>query len=63
MAAHLTEHGRITVKHAEEVIEATDEPVRAVRRKKNSSMVLMAAIAPSPAGTASFMNSPRFLTA
>ncbi|MFO6495392.1 phosphate acyltransferase PlsX [Bacillus sp. z60-11] len=42
IAAHLTEHGRITVKHAEEIIEATDEPVRAVRRKKNSSMVLMA---------------------
>ncbi|WP_195258057.1 phosphate acyltransferase PlsX [Bacillus paralicheniformis] len=42
IADHLTEHGRITVKHAEEVIEATDEPVRAVRRKKNSSMVLMA---------------------
>ncbi|KKB75636.1 MULTISPECIES: phosphate acyltransferase PlsX [Bacillus] len=42
IAGHLTEHGRITVKHAEEVIEATDEPVRAVRRKKNSSMVLMA---------------------
>ncbi|MFT0800710.1 phosphate acyltransferase PlsX [Bacillus swezeyi] len=42
IAAHLIEHGRISVKHAEEVIEATDEPVRAVRRKKNSSMVLMA---------------------
>ena len=25
IAAHLTEHGRITVKHAEEVIEAKDE--------------------------------------
>ncbi|WP_219192122.1 phosphate acyltransferase PlsX [Bacillus paralicheniformis] len=42
IAEHITEHERITVKHAEEVIEATDEPVRAVRRKKNSSMVLMA---------------------
>ncbi|MDA1475574.1 phosphate acyltransferase PlsX [Bacillus changyiensis] len=42
MAAHLTDHERIHIKHAEEVIEATDEPVRAVRRKKNSSMVLMA---------------------
>ncbi|MCY8037229.1 phosphate acyltransferase PlsX [Bacillus paralicheniformis] len=42
IADHITEHERITVKHAEEVIEATDEPVRAVRRKKNSSMVLMA---------------------
>lgn len=28
--------------HTEEKIEATDEPVRAVRRKKNASMVLMA---------------------
>lgn len=33
---------RLTILHADEVIEATDEPVRAVRRKKNSSMVLMA---------------------
>ncbi|WP_102346977.1 phosphate acyltransferase PlsX [Bacillus sp. Marseille-P3661] len=28
--------------HTNEIIEATDEPVRAVRRKKNASMVLMA---------------------
>lgn len=41
--SHLpTTSERITVLHADEVIEATDEPVRAVRRKKNSSMVLMA---------------------
>lgn len=33
---------RITIIHTEEKIESTDEPVRAVRRKKNSSMVLMA---------------------
>jgi glycerol-3-phosphate acyltransferase PlsX len=33
---------RITVIHTEEKIESTDEPVRAVRRKKNASMVLMA---------------------
>jgi glycerol-3-phosphate acyltransferase PlsX len=33
---------RVEVIHTEEVIEATDEPVRAVRRKKGSSMVLMA---------------------
>jgi len=33
---------RITIIHTEEIIEATDEPVRAVKRKKNSSMVLMA---------------------
>ncbi|WP_456275532.1 phosphate acyltransferase PlsX [Bacillus sp. AK128] len=38
----LTSKERITVIHTDEVIEATDEPVRAVRRKKNSSMVLMA---------------------
>jgi glycerol-3-phosphate acyltransferase PlsX len=37
-----TSSDRITVLHADEVIEPTDEPVRAVRRKKNSSMVLMA---------------------
>lgn len=41
--SHLTTTSdRITVLHADEVIEPTDEPVRAVRRKKNSSMVLMA---------------------
>ncbi|MFD1735781.1 phosphate acyltransferase PlsX [Bacillus salitolerans] len=33
---------RIQIIHTDEVIEATDEPVKAVRRKKNSSMVLMA---------------------
>jgi glycerol-3-phosphate acyltransferase PlsX len=38
----LTKDERINIIHTEEVIEATDEPVRAVRRKKNSSMVLMA---------------------
>jgi glycerol-3-phosphate acyltransferase PlsX len=40
--SYLTSDERITVVHTEEVIEATDEPVRAVRRKKQSSMVLMA---------------------
>jgi glycerol-3-phosphate acyltransferase PlsX len=35
-------HERITVVHTEEVILGTDEPVRAVRRKKNASMVLAA---------------------
>jgi phosphate acyltransferase len=40
--SHLTNDERITVIHTDEVIEATDEPVRAVRRKKNASMVLMA---------------------
>jgi phosphate acyltransferase len=38
----LTTNERISIIHTNEVIEATDEPVRAVRRKKNSSMVLMA---------------------
>jgi glycerol-3-phosphate acyltransferase PlsX len=38
----LTSKDRITIIHTEEVIEATDEPVRAVKRKKNASMVLMA---------------------
>jgi phosphate acyltransferase len=38
----LTTEERISIIHTNEVIEATDEPVRAVRRKKNSSMVLMA---------------------
>jgi glycerol-3-phosphate acyltransferase PlsX len=36
----LTNKDRIEVLHTEEVILGTDEPVRAVRRKKNSSMVL-----------------------
>lgn len=39
---HLSTEERICIVHTEEVIEATDEPVRAVRRKKQSSMVLMA---------------------
>ncbi|MEC2077016.1 phosphate acyltransferase PlsX [Metabacillus fastidiosus] len=39
---YLTDDNRITILHTEEIIEATDEPVRAVRRKKNASMVLMA---------------------
>ncbi|WP_226665746.1 phosphate acyltransferase PlsX [Metabacillus litoralis] len=38
----LTDSTRITIIHTDEVIEGTDEPVRAVKRKKNSSMVLMA---------------------
>ena len=37
-----SDSGRISIIHTEDVIEATDEPVRAVRRKKNASMVLMA---------------------
>ncbi|MBO1510447.1 phosphate acyltransferase PlsX [Metabacillus bambusae] len=39
---YLTDQTRIKVIHTDEVIESTDEPVRAVRRKKNASMVLMA---------------------
>ncbi|MBM6618481.1 phosphate acyltransferase PlsX [Bacillus suaedaesalsae] len=38
----LSNKERIEIIHTEEVIEATDEPVRAVRRKKNASLVLMA---------------------
>ncbi|WP_066068548.1 phosphate acyltransferase PlsX [Neobacillus soli] len=38
----LTVHERISVLHTTEVILGTDEPVRAVRRKKNASMVLAA---------------------
>ncbi|WP_285766564.1 phosphate acyltransferase PlsX [Peribacillus sp. SI8-4] len=39
---HLTKHGRIKVVHTEDKILSTDEPVRAVRRKKSASMVLAA---------------------
>jgi phosphate acyltransferase len=39
---HLTNEERIEILHTEEVILGTDEPVRAVRRKKNASMVLAA---------------------
>lgn len=39
----LNEHTeRISIIHTDEVISGTDEPVRAVRRKKNASMVLAA---------------------
>ncbi len=38
----LTEKERISILHTEEQILATDEPARAVRRKKNASMVLCA---------------------
>lgn len=36
----LTDDTRITIIHTEEKIESTDAPVAAIRRKKNSSMVL-----------------------
>lgn len=39
---YLTTQERIQILHTDEVILATDEPVRAVRRKKNASMVLAA---------------------
>lgn len=42
MKPYLKAHDRLTVIHCEEIIEATDDPVRAVRRKKDSSMVQMA---------------------
>ncbi|SDQ61553.1 phosphate:acyl-[acyl carrier protein] acyltransferase [Virgibacillus subterraneus] len=38
---YLTNSKNINVIHTDEVITAADEPVRAVRRKKNSSLVLM----------------------
>ncbi|NLP50595.1 phosphate acyltransferase PlsX [Bacillus sp. RO1] len=39
---YLTNEKQITILHTDEVISGDEEPVRAVRRKKNSSMVLMA---------------------
>jgi phosphate acyltransferase len=39
---YLTKHERISILHTEEKILGTDEPVRAVRRKKKASMVLAA---------------------
>ncbi|MBM7701830.1 phosphate acyltransferase PlsX [Metabacillus iocasae] len=39
---YITNSERIDIIHTEEMIEATDEPVRAVKRKKNASMVLTA---------------------
>ncbi|ETT85822.1 phosphate acyltransferase PlsX [Viridibacillus sp. FSL R5-0477] len=42
MQPYLKDHERLTVINCEEVIEGDDEPVRAVRRKKDASMVKMA---------------------
>lgn len=39
---YLTSSENISIIHTEEVITGEDEPVRAVRRKKNASLVLMA---------------------
>ncbi|HCN60601.1 MULTISPECIES: phosphate acyltransferase PlsX [Mammaliicoccus] len=36
------QHERITFQHTDEVITMDDEPVRSIKKKKNSSMVLMA---------------------
>lgn len=37
----LKQHDRLKVIHCEEVVEGTDDPARAVRRKKDSSMARM----------------------
>lgn len=42
MAPYLKEHPRLTVIPTTEKIDAEDEPVRAIRRKKDASMVRMA---------------------
>ncbi|PSL42191.1 phosphate:acyl-[acyl carrier protein] acyltransferase [Planomicrobium soli] len=42
MQPYLRAQDRLSVIHCEEIIEAEDDPVRAVRRKKNASMVQMA---------------------
>ncbi len=39
---YMNGHDRISIIHTEDVISSQDEPVRAVRRKKNASMVLAA---------------------
>ncbi|TMW73180.1 phosphate acyltransferase PlsX [Alteribacter natronophilus] len=36
---YINENSRVAVEHTDEIISSTDSPVRAVRRKKNSSMV------------------------
>lgn len=41
MKPFLKEHPRLTVIHCEEVVEGEDDPARAVRRKKDSSMTRM----------------------
>jgi phosphate acyltransferase len=42
ISKYITPRERLNIIHTDEVITGTDEPVRAVRRKKNASMVLMA---------------------
>ncbi|MGN7478634.1 phosphate acyltransferase PlsX [Solibacillus silvestris] len=41
MAPYLKNHDRLTIMHCSEVVEAEDDPARAVRRKKDSSMARM----------------------
>ena len=41
MKPYLKDHPRLTVIHCEEVVEGEDDPARAVRRKKDSSMTRM----------------------
>lgn len=41
MAPYLQQHERLKVVHCSEIIEPDDEPVRAIRRKKDASMVRM----------------------
>lgn len=41
MAPYLKSHNRLTIVHCTEVVEADDDPARAVRRKKDSSMARM----------------------
>lgn len=41
MAPYLKQHSRLNVVHCTEVVEAEDDPARAVRRKKDSSMTRM----------------------
>ncbi|GEK32598.1 phosphate acyltransferase PlsX [Kurthia sibirica] len=42
MSPYIQQHERVKIIHCSEKIEGTDEPVRAVRRKKDASMVRMA---------------------
>ena len=42
MKPYFSSDERISILHTDEIIEADDEPVRAVRKKKNASMVLAA---------------------
>lgn len=42
LASLITAHDRLKVIHTDEIIAGTDEPVRAIRKKKNSSLVKMA---------------------